>query len=144
MILGVFDMEPPVGARRPAVRGKVGQPLSRRGRGWAKEPVGCRRMDAGRQGAGGGRAAAGSRREGLNMREISWDDFSKVELRVGRISRAEPFPQARKPAYILHVDFGPDIGLRKSSAPVTARSTPAGAVGRQGGPAVSLPPRQAA
>lgn len=53
------------------------------------------------------------------MRTISWDDFEKVELRIGRIVKAEPFPQARKPAYILHVDFGTEIGIKKSSAQLT-------------------------
>ena len=47
---------------------------------------------------------------------ISFDDFLKVELRVGRVLSAEPFAQARRPAYILHVDFGPELGVRKSSA----------------------------
>lgn len=54
------------------------------------------------------------------MEQISWEDFSRVELRVGRIMAAEEFPQARRPAYILHVDFGPELGMRKSSAQVTA------------------------
>ena len=53
------------------------------------------------------------------MPTISWDDFEKVELRVGRIIGAEPFPQARKPAFILHVDFGEEIGVKKSSAQLT-------------------------
>ena len=53
------------------------------------------------------------------METITWDDFARVELRVGRVTRAEPFPEARKPAYILHVDFGEEIGLKKSSAQIT-------------------------
>ncbi|HEX5664316.1 MAG TPA: tRNA-binding protein, partial [Xanthomonadaceae bacterium] len=57
------------------------------------------------------------------MPEIAWDDFMKVELRVGRVLSAEPFPQARKPAYVLRVEFGADIGVRKSSAQISARYT---------------------
>jgi tRNA-binding protein len=53
------------------------------------------------------------------METIAWDDFVRVELRVGRIVSAAPFPQARKPAYVLEVDFGPEIGIRKSSAQIT-------------------------
>ncbi len=53
------------------------------------------------------------------METISWGDFEKVEIRVGRVVEAAEFPQARKPAYILHVDFGPDIGIKKSSAQIT-------------------------
>ncbi len=76
------------------------------------------------------------------MQEIGWEDFNKVELRVGRISRAEPFPQARKPAYILHVDFGPDIGVRKSSAQVTALYSAEELVGRQVVGVVNFPRKQ--
>jgi tRNA-binding protein len=53
------------------------------------------------------------------METIGWDDFVRVELRVGRIISADPFPEARKPAYLLRVDFGDAIGIRKSSAQVT-------------------------
>ena len=55
------------------------------------------------------------------MQEITWDDFMRVELRVGRIVAAEAFPQARKPAYKLQVDFGPEIGMRRSSADLVGR-----------------------
>jgi tRNA-binding protein len=54
------------------------------------------------------------------MELISWDEFSRVELRVGRIIAADEFPQARKPAYLLQVDFGAELGVRKSSAQITA------------------------
>lgn len=57
------------------------------------------------------------------MSEITFEEFLKVELRVGRIIRAETFPEARNPSYILHVDFGEDIGVRKSSAQITRHYT---------------------
>lgn len=76
------------------------------------------------------------------MAEIQWSDFEKVQLRVGRVVSAEAFPQARRPAYILHVDFGPDIGVRKSSAQVTAHYTPAELVGRLVVGVVNFPPKQ--
>ncbi len=64
------------------------------------------------------------------MDAISFDDFLKVELRVGRVLSAEPFAQARKPAYVLHVDFGQELGTRKSSAQVTVHYRPEDLVGR--------------
>jgi len=78
----------------------------------------------------------------MTMPMIDWDDFSKVELRVGRVLSAESFAQARKPAYILHVDFGPDIGTRKSSAQITVHYQPAELVGRLVVAVVNLPPKQ--
>jgi tRNA-binding protein len=76
------------------------------------------------------------------MQEISWDDFMRVELRVGRVIAAEPFPQARKPAYILQVDFGPELGVRKSSAQVTALYTPGELVGRLVVAVINFPKKQ--
>ncbi|TAK39023.1 MAG: tRNA-binding protein [Lysobacteraceae bacterium] len=76
------------------------------------------------------------------MEEIAWDDFMKVELRVGRIIGAEPFPQARKPAYKLQVDFGPEVGVRKSSAQVTALYTVDELVGRLVVGVVNFPRKQ--
>ena len=76
------------------------------------------------------------------MDEIAFDDFLKVELRVGRVLSAEPFAQARKPAYILHVDFGPELGVRKSSAQITALYTPEELVGRLVVAVVNFPKKQ--
>lgn len=76
------------------------------------------------------------------MQEISWDDFMRVELRVGRIIAAEPFRQARKPAYKLQVDFGPEIGVRKSSAQVTALYAVDELVGRLVVGVVNFPKKQ--
>ena len=67
----------------------------------------------------------------MNGAMISWSDFEKVELRVGKVVSAIPFPQARKPAYVLHIDFGEEIGMRKSSAQITALYAPEELVGRQ-------------
>lgn len=73
---------------------------------------------------------------------ITWDEFMNVELRVGRIVSAEPFAQARKPAYILHVDFGPTFGTRKSSAQITALYTPEQLAGRLVVAVLNFPPKQ--
>ncbi len=76
------------------------------------------------------------------MNEISWEDFTKVELRVGRVVSAEVFAQARKPAYVLHVDFGEALGIRKSSAQITALYTPEELVGRLVVAVVNFPRKQ--
>lgn len=76
------------------------------------------------------------------MNEISWDDFQRVELRAGTVVSAEPFPEARRPAYKLHVDFGPELGVLKSSAQLTNLYDCDALVGRQVLAVVNFPPKQ--
>jgi len=76
------------------------------------------------------------------MGTIDWNDFAKVELRVGRVLSAEVFAQARKPAYILQVDFGPELGVLKSSAQVTVHYRPEELVGRLVVGVVNFPKKQ--
>ncbi|MCG7493742.1 tRNA-binding protein [Thalassobius sp. Cn5-15] len=74
--------------------------------------------------------------------EITFDDFLKVDIRAGRVTRAEPYPEARKPAIKMWIDFGSEIGEKKTSAQVTAHYTPEALVGKQVMAVVNFPPRQ--
>ena len=75
---------------------------------------------------------------------ITFDDFLKIDVRVGRIVEVRPFPAARKPAYQLEIDFGPQIGRRRSGAQLTQRYAAANLVGRQVLAVINFPPRQIA
>jgi len=73
---------------------------------------------------------------------IGYDDFARVDVRVGTIVAVEPFPEARRPAYKLTVDFGPGIGRRRSSAQITRHYAPDDLIGRQVAAVVNFPPKQ--
>jgi len=76
------------------------------------------------------------------MDTITWDDFRRVELRVGRVLAAEPLPNARRPAYVLRIDFGLELGELRSSAQITERYEPDELVGRLVVAVVNFPPKQ--
>ena len=76
------------------------------------------------------------------MAEITYDDFAAVDIRAGRVTRAEPFPEARKPAIKMWIDFGPEFGVKKTSAQITVHYTPEVLIGRQVMAVVNFPPRQ--
>ena len=81
---------------------------------------------------------------GAGMTEITFDDFLKVEVRVGTVIAVEEFPEARRPAYKLRLDFGPEIGERKTSAQLTANYRANDLIGRQVATVLNFPPRQIA
>ena len=78
------------------------------------------------------------------MTEISWEDFEKVDVRVGKVLEAEPFPEARKPTMKLSIDFGPEVGVKGTSAQLTAHYEPNEIVGKQVVAVVNFPPKRIA
>lgn len=76
------------------------------------------------------------------MNDLTWDEFERVELRVGTVTRAEPFPEARKPAFKLTIDFGESVGTRNSSAQITDHYKPETLIGKQVAAVVNFPRKQ--
>ncbi len=76
------------------------------------------------------------------MENISWSDFEKIKLRVGTVVKVEDFPKARNPSYILHVDFGEEVGIKKSSAQITVHYTKEQLLNKQVVAVVNFPPKQ--
>ncbi len=76
------------------------------------------------------------------MAPLSWADFAKVDMRLGTITAVEPFPQARKPAYKLTIDFGAEVGIKRTSAQITTLYQPDALIGRQVVAVVNFPPKQ--
>ena len=78
------------------------------------------------------------------MPEISWEDFEKVDVRVGKVVEAEPFPEARQPSIKIVVDFGPEVGQKRTSAQLTAHYDPETLLGKQVAAVVNFPPKRIA